>query len=88
MNNLFKAFQNALQSSLPIEANHATVEVATLCTHGFCCLGCDSVTQHDIPKVWKLQVPDALKDCSVFNFRDSPPKVAVQGDLGVLYIYE
>ena len=63
MNNLFKAFQNALQSSLPIEVNHATVEVVTVCNQGFCCLGCDSVTQHHIPDEWKLQVPDALKDC-------------------------
>jgi len=82
MNNIFKAFQNVLQSSIPIEANHATVEVVTVCNQGFCCLGCDSVTQHHIPDEWKLQVPDDLKDCSVFIFRDSQRKVGVQGDLG------
>jgi hypothetical protein len=85
MNNLFRAFQNALQSSLPIEVNHATVEVFTVYNQGFCCLSCDSLTEHHIPDEWKLQVPDALKDFSVFSFRDSQQKVAVEGDLGALY---
>ena len=87
MNNLFRAFQNVLQSSLPIQENCATVEVVTVCNQGLCCLGCDSVTEHHIPDEWKLQVPDALKDFSVFIFRDSQQKVAVQGDLGALYTY-
>lgn len=87
MNNLFRAFQNVLQSSLTIHENCANVEVVTVCNQGLCCLGCDSVTEHHIPDEWKLQVPDALKDFSVFIFRDSQQKVAVQGDLGTLYTY-
>ena len=81
MNNLFKAFQNALQSSLPIEVNHATVEVVTVIKDSAVWV----VTQHHIPDEWKLQIPDALKDCT--HLQGESTKSGCAGRSGyVIYI--
>jgi len=65
MNNLFRAFQNVLQSSLPIRVNHTTVEVVTVCNQGFCYL---AVTQwHIISKMngsFKFLMPWRIVVCS------------------------